>query len=290
MKVFNDEKERMTVQPNWKKFELKGKVKSIRTKIYDAHILEGKVIKGFRNKDNLLIFNTKGNLVKNRDEKGEETQVYQYDENECLVRCDYLNDENECFSYEIYQYDDQGNRVKYEFFLSTNSVEDSCEAEYDENNLLLKYADQDGMGKVFEYNEKQQIVKMKKIGRWRDNLFYQYKYDDLGKLVEMQECSEMISKYEGTYFYKSTFYYYDETGKIVKEHNLYYENGEYRQPKYYKYNKNGDEIEKVEFVSYQPWIKQAEYEYDKEGNWIKKIIYDKENIDELILREIEYYE
>lgn len=146
MKVFNDEKERMTVQPNWKKFELKGKVKSIRTKIYDAHILEGKVIKGFRNKDNLLIFNTKGNLVKNRDEKGEETQVYQYDE-------------NECFSYEIYQYDDQGNRVKYEFFLSTNSVEDSCEAEYDENNLLLKYADQDGMGKVFEYNEKQQIVK-----------------------------------------------------------------------------------------------------------------------------------
>lgn len=90
----------------------------------------------------------------------------------------------------------------------------------------------------------------------------------------------MISKYEGTYFYKSTFYYYDETGKIVKEHNLCYENGEYRQPKYYKYNKNGDEIEKVEFVSYQPWIKQAEYEYDKEGNWIKKTIYDKENIDD----------
>ena len=113
---------------------------------------------------------------------------------------------------------------------------------------------------------------------------YTYKYDEKGNKIEWNSY-----KSDGSLNYKFT-YKYDEKGNEI-EWNSYNSDGSLDYKYTYKYDEKGNEIESNRYKSdgslnYKFTYK---YEFDKQDNWIKKIIFLNEIPKYILEREYEYY-
>ena len=116
---------------------------------------------------------------------------------------------------------------------------------------------------------------------------WKFEYDDDGNQIEetqYKEEGELAARWK---------YKYDDDGNLVEE-TWYYEEGELPDKYEYKYDDDGNDIEMK--LTYYIRDKKTtviftyEYEeYDKKGNWTKKIIYRDDEPYEIEERDIEYY-
>ena len=115
--------------------------------------------------------------------------------------------------------------------------------------------------------------------------YIQIKYDEKGNRIEENEYNS-----DGSLKSKAT-YKYDEKGNKIEE-NRYNSDGSLDKKYTYKYDEKGNRIEKNEYNSdgsivIEKWTNKNEY--DKQGNWIKTIVFKNEIPRNIVERQIEYY-
>ncbi len=278
---------------------LKGKVKSVKESRYEAEVKFGEIHKGdyIRNFYDIPAFSYK---------------VCEYHQWYWGGSVAELNFNKNGYVESAYLYDDDldlENRVVYEW----------------DGDYMLKMIKYDGNSIEAQYEQKfngKRLIESKSSGTWLDESVTKYKtnsngiieewidYDDDGEIK--RKCVNTISGnkiIESAYYsspdvtqpYITTYTYEgstlketlskDEMGKIIEE-VIFDKDGRYLQ-RYngdnevtnYTYNSNGD----IERFESKDTDYRFEYEYDKKGNWVKRISYKGIKPITIEEREIQYY-
>jgi hypothetical protein len=300
-----------------------GNVKYIKEFSYVASTKLGEITKGerkrekFQDNDIYIIFDLKGNAIEENyynsddnlerkksnkfDEKGnmiEEKWHYPNDSKDTLVYNDESLSEGSWQSRErrlndnykvISKYNNNNNLVEremYNFYGVLNSKETY---KYNEIGKLIEIDVITGVDSIltketYKYDIKGNLIE--RDGITDNNLHHTKeinKYDNKGNLVE----NDWISS-DGSLVFKWIFKY-DNKKKLIERKNIYDKEILLRQT--YKYDNNGNEIEKN---LYDPrnnrhTMETFKYEFDKMGNWIKRIDFKNDTPKFLIEREIKYF-
>lgn len=268
--------------------KLKGKVKSVEYRVYTAYAKGEALIKG-RTKEHLLThFDKLGRYTEVIDFCDATKALYHYHENNTLAKIEECNEHGECYLLETFRYDEKGNMVEHkEAFpdgslwgrmlyrynrqgqlVASDDVEEKSKKPfikkryiYKGNTVLQRSGGKilKGEGETYTYNENQQLIKVE----WRHYKYFDFTYDERGNLLEYKE------KYEGNNEVNEFFkFQYDEHDNIIEK---------YHDKRYIK-KKLGKE-----HTIYQ-------YEYDAHGNWTKKMVFCNGDIEDVILRKIEYFD
>ena len=257
---------------------LKGKVKSVDTKKFDATEKFGEVTKDefwwhrkqkFDNKGNIIKENTytengviKWSTTIKYDDKGNQIEESQYGGF-------WKNKGGELDFKHEHKFNEKGNLIETIYYESDAEFWDKdtfgkYKYKYDDNGNQIENAD---------YNKDGEL-----------NSKYKYKYDDNGNQIETADYNkdgELNSKYK---------YKYDGRGNPI-EIAGYNKDGELNLKYKYKYDDKGNQIE---MADYNPdgglvYTEIYELEYDNKANWIKKITYKDDKPTFFSEREIEYY-
>ncbi len=285
-------------------FNLKGKVQSLKTTTYFADGKEEAQDSTFIRKIELQKFNEKGELISSKsygDKKMlTDSVAFQYDDNGT--------------AFEVFFYDQEG-RVKTSSILRKNKEGLTTENAY----FCHKYSE-DGTLTIdtvmmyqmdYKFNDKGQAIEAVITTENPYNSMKQvFEYDDKGnKIKELVYHSDTID-FEGI-----NKYYAD--GTLQETATFDYKDGKKVPREVYKYNEQGKEVEKLRYkadtlyskvvTDYDKYgnvlsIKHVEgkrihkpitydkYEYDSQGNWIKRIYYEKGKASDITIREIKYFD
>lgn len=259
---------------------LKGKVKSVYEKSYKAIEQFGKVKKGERKTEDSkeLInqtFNKRGNLITEDHRKADNSlifsKIYYYNNQERKKKIIRKNSNNEIMFSSSFVYDNEGNNIQHIIY--------NTDGEIATKNIFVY----DSEGRPIEKS----MYTEKGLG-----LRTEYEYKKLNH--SETEKSRILKIYFGQKLVKEveSFYGYDNSlklkyiNKFTKDHKVIH----YR----YTYNDNKDII-KEEKWNISPtrdsneYIINYDYDYDGEGNWIKRIEYKNGNPTFIIERNIYYY-
>lgn len=169
--------------------------------------------------------------------------------NKLLLSCSYeYNSDGFLSKVNIYNTDEKKkNIITYD-----NSLESATHSVFSDNGEILSTYRETSMNVIFcEYINKrlhQSTTYNKKDGSSEESVF-----DNFGRLISMKKF---------------------DAANILKEENLYNQ-GNLSQRNIYKYNKQGLQTEKLEFIgSNDKAEKQFIYSYDKNGRRIKMDVYD----------------
>ena len=276
---------------DWENDRLKGKVKSVKIKVYEPIFKFGEIVKDYEHD----IF------IDYEDDEGIGIYETYYNITGKITDCKYFYYSGEITGWPIgikYIYDEKGNNIE--------------QREYsDAINVAMKISEKGAPWSrtLFKYNNDGSIAE-----KIYDNYYYQdhetttysYKYNERGNVIEENqvEINKHLDNEEISIKTKTT-YKYDYKGNLIESewkvddsdsygYHKYDSKGnliEYknRDDKYvYKYDNKGDLIECV-----NPNLDGTyEYKYDKKGNWIEKITYEGETKTptRITERTIEYYE
>lgn len=229
---------------------LKGKVKSVREKDYEAVEKFGKATKGETTRGftpiRLTKYNEQGNMIEqNRyfsDGKEENKSHFQYNENGKKLKKEIYDVAKESMYRWNYEYDEQGKLIEINI--------------YDSNGELIRKI-------IYRYDEKDRVIE--EIGyNSEGNLEDRQTYEDNG----LKNKTESHYNQNGVLVFRND-YVCDEKGNVItQEYNLY---GFY-----------GKDINTKITYEYK--------KYDEKGNWTEKIQYADDVLDQITEREIEYYD
>jgi hypothetical protein len=269
---------------------LKGQVKSVKTKMFDIEedkevIYEQEIMlfnkKGFKieeasyNADGSLDYiikykyDTNYNLIeKNRnapnDERIEKEQ-YLYDKNNNLVELKKY--ENEKLYYKIiYEYDDRNNKIEEQHH-NSGKLKIKTVFKYDDNNDKVEQ---------LRYNSKKEL-EFKTF----------YTYNNQHQIIILKSFYGIYSNYE--FATKKTFTYNDKGDKTeIVEYNV---EDIPKEREEFKYNENRDMTFINTFNANGVLINSNETNYilDHKSNWIKFTSYHNGNKSRIWVREIEYF-
>ena len=203
------------------------------------------------------------------------TEEYEYDEYGRLLKKEvvYSGWEPEIYNY---TYDEYGRLLKEEVIYS-GSEPRIYNYTYDENGCkTITY-----IGEIYhsisQYDEHDNIIKHTLKGTSNDGIYnYVNEYDDNGNLVKV------TTKLRSTY--RTEYYYYDSEGRLISEEIEDTYDIHYFQSITYEYDQNGNcikryELHKSEDPSYWPDIVYYEsefitiYTYDEHYNLISEVEY-----------------
>ena len=216
---------------------------------------------------------------------------------------------------DCYCYDERGNKVAHQ--MNNHKVQWMDAFVYDSlNNMILEGRCNDYNGdnnsckckefrasKGYEYDDQHHLIRDYSIGDWKpsgSDCYYQY--DSAGRKIDYKHYDVRGTQRTFDSHIQTT---YDSAGRTVKKEALL---GEFRinesifdyimaDLEEWAYDEHGN---LVEHVGYQTKVKpykivRYQYEYDQQGNWVKRIRYEGVSRDsmtatEVVLRKIEYYE
>jgi hypothetical protein len=274
---------------DWEEFGLKGKVKSVATKHYEAIDKFGSISKGKEGVlagDTLLQFNNNGNLVKRC--------FYYAHDGGYLNDCETLTSDNDnnkitsgsfTYGYYVTKYDNKRNLIETNHYrLEDGNLAYKEMHKYNENGNLIETNYYSSEGKlesqrIYKYDTKQNLIE--EVGDNNNGIQHKlkYKYDDRGRQIEQYG----YNKFE-TLVYK-LIYEYNNRDEIVKDFKYYYD------------DKENEYHSEWDYVTYwhSDFIHKSFYEYtkyDNKGNWVERITYEGEAKIPMSITErtIEYYE
>ncbi len=189
----------------------------------------------------------------------------------------------------IYEYDDDGNRTKEMYYNAKDSLIQLNELKYNAigkviENTEFKMGNPDSIinKTIIEYDEQGNRLHSK----WTSNgsVFNEVSttYYPNGKMKEKDTYTDyakfrQISKFdEQGREIESLSYKADSLTR--KEVKAYDEQGSMVSLKFY----NADSLQEAEYI--------YKYEYDKQGNWVKRVYYKDAKPEDIIIREITYFE
>lgn len=209
----------------------------------------------------------------------------------------------------IREYNKSGSRTKTINFNKNGEKELEQISEFDSNGFKIGYKNFDEFNEFdskgsYDINSKGNII----AKYFNDRVEETFKFDSSGRLIEQMYCySRDISVYEydidGKYTIEQTNYQNGSKSHLLKYKNDQFGNVHsietFRFPSFELihtqvsiYNDFGDEIESYVLVGDNEklnWYKN-EYQYDKKGNWINKIVTTVGNNNkQIVKRSIEYH-
>jgi len=223
---------------------------------------------------------------KNKDSFLYEKIEYEYDENNNLVVESKKSFRENFILKKILKYD------------SNNNVVEEGQCLINKNNTECKYQAIEG----FEYDSKKHLIKNFQLAQFSPhNTTQYYKFDDEGNNTEI--IGEYIypdGKVQVGYHFIQKF---DVFGNLIKKTDIvdgfemYNEKGyDIYQSEIWEYDSKGNLTLNAYMTEKNSPIKVVtnKYEYDNNGNWIKRITqkgktFDTLKIEEITTREIEYY-
>jgi YD repeat-containing protein len=164
------------------------------------------------------------------------------------------------------EFNDDGNIVEGNSYNKEGELTSKSKFKYDDDGNLIEETIYDKEGEL--------------TYKW------EYEYDDDGNLIESNRYNK-----EGELNFKLKFKYDD--GNLIEE-KQYNEEGELTDKWEFKYDDDGNQI-KVKHTDYSSDTKETttstyKYEeYDKKGNWTKRVLYRDDKPYQIQEREIEYY-
>lgn len=288
---FNTTKENDLTKDN-----LRGKVKSYTESSYEAVELFGNIEKGeWEQSSRQRIFDKKGLLIEensyNPDGSIDKRRMYKHDENGNLIEDISYNSNEEPIIKTVFIYDESGNLVEkngYGYFLSIDgTLAHQWTYKYDEKGNQIEVLNvfeksrwtykYDEKGNVLEYNMHKANGSL--------GIKEKSKYDKMGNKIENNVYSSdgsLRSKYS---------YKYDKRGNEIEE-SVYHSDGSLKEKETYKYDEKGNVIEESWYNSNDILVANWKYQYDfdKKGNWIKRISFEDGKPTDIREREYEYYE
>jgi hypothetical protein len=241
----------------------KGKVRSYSEISYSAESRFGEIEKGERERTGRMQFRGVPDHMIKYDDNGNQIEENRYKSDGSL----------ESMWTSEYEYDDKGNVIEKNRYGSYGWFWTS-EYEYDDNENLVEEKDSNSEGVLeskttYEYDDNENLIEEKeyifdKDGNPIVDSEHSYKYDDNGNLIgEMFfDCCEL----RNTISYK-----YDDNGNLIGE--MFFDCCEILLLNN-AYDDKGNQIEMIEYdTSYSYYQETYKYEFDKLGNWIKKIVF-----------------
>lgn len=306
-------------QTDLQELNLKGKVKSVRSVDYEAVEVSGEVVKGRIVEDNFFAYNEAGSVVEKTKYYADGTPcekfIVTYDSEGRVIEGCMYNSEGKIDFKKVITYDNKGNKLTENESNEKGEVRVKESFKYDDKNNLINKDTQFFDGNldaktVFEYDKKGNLIKqhLYREGSWLTEI-YSKRIENGITIKEIQSKSEKQKK-------EKKILKYNDKGNVIEE-SEYDAKGNLLERITYKYDAEGREIEvnwenPNGFLVYSKYIKTYNdrgilsgvkyvypngnieqyvysYEYDNQGNWIKKILYinDRPSITE---RKIEYYE
>lgn len=210
--------------------------------------------------------NSKGKQIEQNSSNSNGTwRTYIYDDNGNLIEINCFEGDGYFLDKIIYEYDKVGNRIEEIWYALDGSLEQKFVNKYDK------------IGNVIESTR---IDSSRLLNR------YTYKYDKKGNQIEWKNY-DRADKLESTYNYQ-----YSYNGNLVKIEQFDSLNILW-WVKTYDYDEYGNIIFDTEIwhnIGFNnTYIKTYSYDYDKKGNWTKKIEFNAGIEDKPQFREIEYY-
>lgn len=252
---------------DWKKLNLKNKVKSISEQNYEAIEENGNIFKGNKSSNSELDievqFNKNGFLTQKTmfDINGKMLNHYKYeynDKNLLEKTTKYTPTENIDKVY-VHLYNKE-NMLETEITYTALGNTEYTDKYIYQNNLLLSQETYTANGNLYckwEYQYNKNGKKTKADWHINNTLIQtSYRYNDKDELIEQEELNQDQIKTRWKYEY-------DNYGNISKEICIFSDNSE--------------------------GIKKYEYVYDEHKNWTKKITFDNEFPSFITERTINYY-
>jgi hypothetical protein len=278
--------EKQSANNGWARLNLKGRIKSITTNLYDTVRRYGEIQKGEMKRSELNIFNDNGKLIEETVLVGtlfdEYKTTYKYDDkgNE-IETCNYDRDGSLIYKY-LTKYDEKGNQVEMKGLGPDSSREIKTvfllKGSHLERKITLPK-------RVYKYDDKGNQIEVKNYDAFeslKDR--HTYKYDGKGNQNE-----DDIYNSEGILETK-LIYRYDGHGNKI-EMNSFNSDGSRRGKFTYKFDQEGNQIEEIEYKSdgLIDRKKAYKYEYDKKLNWIKMTEFKNDLLASVSERVIEYF-
>lgn len=256
----------------WKEYELKGKVETLKTCTYSASEKFGEIVKDTLIEIKIVYFNKNGLIdsvfrVKN-NKQNVELYEWNLENNICVIK-----EKEDNATYAEVQYNKQFNRLLSWVNYQNDSLKSKQIYIYNEKLQLIDYSYYDETGKLYwrykdyEYNE-QGLLKSEKQYDEKGNLDdkHLYQYDEKGNMI--------AQKWENDYRRSKFSFFYNEDGFV------------YRRT--YNYKSKRSDYSFIDITEYT-------YVMDKKGNYIVKTEkeYDENDRSEVeckyIEREITYF-
>lgn len=246
---------------DWEEMGLRGKVKSLKYRIYKVYIddktvsRKNKIKKLLEDTGSTLFFDKKGYITEHIDDIGTKVPlIYDYKQRTITIRYPEVLPITE-----INKYDLQGNKIEEAINYGKTWATEEYMLTYNDAKQVVERIIKNGM-----------MVNSKKEEGYLSEK-YNYKYDSKGRVVE-----ETFSKYNS---FSDKWYMCDVT------HYEYNDRGDVSQREIRTFSK-GDKLDKI----YQS---RLDYTYDSRGNFITLIEYLRTDEGEKKMlsleREIEYY-
>lgn len=178
----------------------------------------------------------------------------------------------------VHDYNAQGLRVRTKYFDRGDSLIVKIDYKYDE---------QDRVSEENTFDSEEELIKKSIYRRPNDNLVEKSEYNSEGKLIKT-----VTSKYnkEGLLIERNNYseedktfndvkYKYDKQGRVIDEVTSTSE-GTTTRSEYLQYNYAGDlSFHRYDIPSFggDPIEFEAHYQYDENGNWIKRSVYSGKN-------------
>ena len=280
---------------------LKGKVKSVKQQFYDAHDSSGKMV----------LYPQKSswgdNYIQKYDSKGNETDkieyslndtflikfFYKYDDKGNLIEILTTSKPNDSYRRIVCKYNEKNKCVEEARFSEGGEVYSKYTYKYDEkgNNTNENYFDYldstSNYTAIFKYNT-EGIFESYQEFDWEKKIRVDITY----KLDEKGEITESTDNLYPNPFGKTTRYTYDEKGNMTSQDNSNEFDDDTGRKKTWTYDAMGNitEINVQSSMGTNHGSTKYEYEYDKQGNWIKKTQYSDDELGQIIMRDIVYYQ
>ncbi|HXK50492.1 MAG TPA: hypothetical protein PKW56_08495 [Clostridiales bacterium] len=253
--------------------QLKGKVKSVE-EINDCH--------------EITIFNKFGNPVKkifyNKDDAIHGYQIFSYDDKGNRISSEeYDSKENQVFK-RIYYYNDKNELVKENWFKS-DTLNGGWNYKYNEQGGLAEWNAFDQKSNIiqkiaeYEYNESGELIILNEYSGGKLSYVHKYTYDEKGnEIVHRMDFIHEKNRYATE---TKTF---DISGNVIKIE--YSDSKGLSSSSVINYDQNDNVVRQESYKSGEIIIvKNTNYEYDDHGNWVKMVTQANTAI-----RKIEYYE
>ena len=176
----------------------------------------------------------------------------------------------------VIEYNDKGKAIKEEHFLSDNELETYIINQYDERTLLTSSAQYDGQHELiqkadFYYDDYENIVRQDNYFGENSSVYStQYLYNK-GLLIKQDSYDE------GEFVFTEKEFFYNEK-KLLVEQVEFDEDGNKKYVIENEYNDDSFVVKRVRDEIMEKDRRTFVYEYDQNGNKIKDLIYDYDNI------------
>ncbi|MCU4156587.1 hypothetical protein J1N10_11420 [Carboxylicivirga sp. A043] len=249
-------------------YSYSGKVFKTINCIYDNELLESLLIKDFYGTGSFEKFQYSYNDKDSVEKIAYESDNYKSeiilvrDDNERLINRIEKRNDTIYYSYEI-EYDKKGNLINENTFVGANTPYILISKTYENNRLKEE--------NIIQYTFLDTL-----------NTKFSYKYDNRNRLIYSKEVFNVDSNYIETHRK------YNEENILIEEKLI--PNKGYRvQTQIRKFDDHGNQIEITRELDEHKRIWKSNYEYDSNGNWIKRTSWTNNRPVEQTKRIIEYY-